>query len=483
MASSSSAPSCKRQRTLAEVSLEQLTACEQTGAILHRVASRGIVGTTASVGAVLQADGMLTERFYNGKREETITLGKACSEVFSGPQLAHVLRPAVELQQRALQALVAGQACEPLSIHTSAGLPAPLGAFVETLQQHLPWPCTEDDWFINLQIDGTDAVWAGVEVLMRWQNQLRSDDQSCVGRVRTGVAVGERSYHGPKTTGLGQIAEARWPGAPRTSGQVAYPLPSFAIPDEETRHQDFLERFDTFLDKHGAELGCIVFEPQWGSTFAGRPWPKKTLQEAVRRARSKHVSVLCDEIMCGLGRHGQGTLFLSDAWELQPDAVTFGKSIAAGPFPMSGVAIRRGRCALSEAGEKVVQSHTYAGASSLALLVARAVIDELPNWFVHASRMGDVFKEILGPLSDGTFLTVQGMGLMWGALFVDKDAAKRQKALSLLKEACQDEGVWPYFVPAGGCMMTPPMNVDEVQLREGLHRLARSFNKVREQMV
>mmetsp|Transcript_83254 Transcript_83254/g.226094 ORF Transcript_83254/g.226094 Transcript_83254/m.226094 type:complete len:80 (+) Transcript_83254:57-296(+) len=36
----------------------------------------------------------------------------------------------------------------------------------------------------------------------------------------------------------------------------------------------FLKRFDAFLAEHGERIGAILFEPQWGSTFAGRPWPK-----------------------------------------------------------------------------------------------------------------------------------------------------------------------------------------------------------------
>lgn len=149
---------------------------------------------------------------------------------------------------------------------------------------------------------------------------------------------------------------------------------------------------------------------------------------------------------------------------------------------MSGIAFRRGRSALCETGSKIVQCHTYAGASALALLTAKEVIDELPKWFAHASRMGDVVHEILGPCSDGTFLKVQGLGLMWGALFVHSEAQKRQEALALLRVACREEGVWPYFVPAGGFMLTPPMNIDEAELREGLHRLVRSLDKVRKQM-
>lgn len=72
------------------------------------------------------------------------------------------------------------------------------------------------------------------------------------------------------------------------------------------------------------------------------------------------VLVVADEVMCGLGRHGQAcsrapaggvgadeaaalpTLFLSEAWGLPVDAVTFGKAICAGVYPMSGVLCRRG---------------------------------------------------------------------------------------------------------------------------------------------
>lgn len=252
--------------------------------------------------------------------------------------------------------------------------------------------------------------------------------------------------------------------------------------DPEAAHEEFLKAFDTFLEEKAEHIGCILFEPQWGSSFAGRPWPKKSLQHAVRRARAKGILVLCDEIMCGLGRHGQGTLFLSEAWGLEPDAVTFGKSVSAGPFPLSGVLVKRGSKALNAVGSKVVQCHTYAGSSTLAQLTAREVIEELPQWFAYAARMGEVVKEVLTPCNDGKFMKVEGFGLMWGGLFLHPDAAQRQEALALLREACEEEGVWPYFVPAGGFMLTPPMNTEESELREGLKKLVRCVSLVKSKM-
>jgi len=243
-----------------------------------------------------------------------------------------------------------------------------------------------------------------------------------------------------------------------------------------------LQQFDAFLGENGGKIGVIIFEPQWGSSNVARPWPKRALQEAVRRSRAKGILVLCDEIMCGLGRHGQGTLFLSKALDLEPDGVTFGKAVSGGAYPLSGVAVKRGAAALNAAGVGMSQSHTYAASSALALLTAKEVIQEVPNWFGHAARMGDVVKEVLGPLSDGVFLKVQGVGLMWGGQFVDPDSSKRQKALKLFRAACAEERVWPYFVPVGGFMISPPMDVNESDFREGLQRIARSCEKVKSSM-
>ena len=75
----------------------------------------------------------------------------------------------------------------------------------------------------------------------------------------------------------------------------------------------------------------LLVEPQWGSSVAAMPWPPALLRAYVKTAQARGIPVVADEIMCGLGRHGEepaagGTgCFLSECWDLQPDVLTFGK--------------------------------------------------------------------------------------------------------------------------------------------------------------
>lgn len=432
------------------------------------LAARGPVGATSVMGPVVGKNCMYTTRYRDGEKEETMALGGACSECFSGPRLAKVLEPALKFQMESIQKFAKGEAGTPLSIHTSVGLPLPLGGFVDSLEKHLPWPKEAcQDWWVNFQLEGATAVWAAIESLMHLK-LVRMPD----GLDRGYVGVATRSYHGPKTTALGMPALPRWPGAPRTEGQVAYPVP---LDDEST--DAYLRRFDAFMATAEAKtIGVMVFEPQWGSSYAAKTWPPETLRQVIRRCKTAGILVLCDEIMCGLGRHGRGTLFLSEAWDLDPDAVTFGKAISAGAYQMSGVIVKSGAKSLKCQGTKVAQSHTYAGSSAMALLTAKEVVDELPKWFDHAKKMGEVIKEVLTPLQDAGFLKIHGQGLMWGGVFT---CEKRQLALELMRKTCLEEKVWPYLVPVGGFMMSPPMDVKEDDLREGLRRLERSLLKVK----
>ena len=353
-----------------------------------------------------------------------------------------------------MQQLMAGEMASPLSIHTSSGVPIALAEFLDALTPFLPWENHEElDWCCSLQIEGASAVWAAIDMLLQ-ELILTTGDKN-----RKKVAVGATSYHGPPSTSFGAKSPL-W----RKSHQLKYPVPTTSK-DSKT-HDELIAEYETFLNEHGSEIGVIVFEPQWGSSQAALPWPKDLLTAYITMAKAHGIRVLCDEIMCGLGRHGHGTLFVSEAWGLDPDAVTFGKAIGGGVYPLSGAILKKGRDILQANKCSVMQSHTYAASSTRTLMTATAVLKEMPNWFPVIAKNGEEMAQIFSYLRkiSGGMITAQGQGLMWGCMFSregqNKDEQYRLRAFATFKKVCEEVGILPYYVPVGGFMVTPMVDVD-----------------------
>jgi len=290
-----------------------------------------------------------------------------------------------------------------------------------------------------------------------------------------------------------------------------------------------MEAIDAFFVEHAHTVGVLLVEPQWGSSQCGLPWPPVVLHHLVTRAKAHGIMVCADEIMCGLGRHGLGTLFASSHASLGianlVDAVTFGKAIAGGCGDLlSGVAVKHGATKLGESGRTALQSHTYAGASTRALLTATEVLRELPSCLTHVQEAHNIIEQHLASnfssstatntttsvslhpsretgdrglrdvtnydgygvngrceaklgtstsssssssdpqISDAVAvsLRVQGQGLLWGAQFTHCDPSERRRAVQLLGQHCSAQHVGVYLVPAsGGFMVSPPLDCAE----------------------
>lgn len=252
----------------------------------------------------------------DGSTQSVYVLGGASSVAFSGDRLATILRPGLDLQNDAMARLSRGDPHVPLSLHTSAGGTRALEPFVAALQRHLPWPEARDgssDWFLNLQVEGSSAVLAACDILVQ---QAAADDgysNNLSSAPRRKIAVGACSYHGPPSTSPGSAEPLGSKGS-----QLEYPVPA----PHSISHALTLRAFAEFLDLHAHEIGALLVEPQWGSSLCAQPWPPALLRQYIAMAQAKNIRVCCDEVMCGLGRHGCGTLFLSEAWNLNPDAVT-----------------------------------------------------------------------------------------------------------------------------------------------------------------
>lgn len=402
----------------------------------------------------LKKDGVRhQQRLPDGTEREIIACGLACSECFSGKNLHKILSPAFEKQREVMEALANGEPAAPLIIHTSSGVPEVLPEFLDALALHLPWKNKDElDWCVSLQLEGASAVSAAIDMVLQ-VNIIENKQQS-----RLKIAVGATSYHGPPSTSFG-AKEPLW----AKNNQLIYPVPTaYGEYDEE----ELLAKYEKFLDEHAHEIGVMLFEPQWGSSQAALPWPKHLLKTYVEMARERGIKIVCDEIMCGLGRHGMGTLFVSEAWELDPDAVTFGKAIATGTYPLSGAILKRGRDVLHANKCSVMQSHTYAGSSTLAIMTATEVLREFVTWLPSIAKLGEEMAHIvnyLATISEG-MVVCQGQGLMWGGLFTHNgqsaDPDFRSKVVQAFKRHCDDCLIVPYHVPVGGFMISPVIDID-----------------------
>lgn len=392
-------------------------------------------------------------RMPSGEEQEILSVGLACSECFSGPRLAKLLQPGFDYERKVMEELMTGDFASPLSNHTSGGVTEALSNFVEALEPHLPWEnSSELDWCVSLQLEGASAVWAAIDMVLQ-EAIITSGTKK-----RKMVAVGATSYHGPPSTSFGSACPM-W----KKEYQVLYPTPT---PGERNDEIEYTTKFEAFLDEHGDDVGVILFEPQWGSSQAGFPWPKNLLKSYISMARARGIKIVADEIMCGLGRHGNGSLFVSKDWDLDPDAVTFGKAIGGGVYPISGAILKSGREKLCQAGFSVMQMHTYAGSSVRALMTATEVLREIPTWLPSIGKLGLEMKAIfayLARVSDGMLLA-HGQGLMWGCLFsrigVLRDESFRCRVITCFQKHCDQVGVLPYIVPAGGLMVSPCVDID-----------------------
>jgi ornithine--oxo-acid transaminase len=155
---------------------------------------------------------------------------------------------------------------------------------------------------------------------------------------------------------------------------------------------------------------CAVFlEPIQGE--AGVIVPPDGYLRAVRDACTRTNTLLVmDEIQTGLGR--TGTMWASDHENVRPDAITIGKALGGGVYPVSAF------CA-DDAVMEVFSPGTHGstfGGNPMAAAVASAALDVLVDeqLAARAKRVGESFRAALRGLGSPRVKEVRGRGLLIG---------------------------------------------------------------------
>src|SRR5213079_2772674 len=159
-----------------------------------------------------------------------------------------------------------------------------------------------------------------------------------------------------------------------------------------------------------SRTACVIVEPvqgEGGVRLVDAEW----LGFVRELCGPRGVSVIFDEVQCGLGR--TGTLFAYEQAGVVPDILTLAKPLAGG-LPMGAVLVTSAVAAALRPGDHAT---TFGGGplvAGVALEVVRTIAD--PAFLAEVRRKAEWLGAHLAPLAAGAprVREVRGRGLMWG---------------------------------------------------------------------
>jgi taurine--2-oxoglutarate transaminase len=251
-------------------------------------------------------------------------------------------------------------------------------------------------------------------------------------------------------------------------------------PEQETERA--LAHLEEQIQLEGpATIAAIVLETVTGTN--GVLVPPPGYLPGVRALCDKYgIVMICDEVMVGFGRTGEW--FAYQAFDVQPDLVTFAKGVNSGYVPLGGVVI-------SEAIHNAFADRPFPGGLTysghpLACAAGVASIDIFEEEGI-IERVRDLGDRVVGPklaelaAKHPSVGEVRGKGLFW-ALELVRDPHTREPLIpfnaageaaapmNAVVAACKAAGVWP-FAAGNRLQLAPPLVISEEDLLRGIEAL------------
>jgi len=325
-------------------------------------------------------------------------------------------------------------------------------------------------------------------------------------RQRTEVIARHQSYHGNT---LGALSASGNPGRRQLYGPLLADNVHFIDPCYAYRYQgdgesaaDYARRAADRLEAKLRELGpenvlAFIAEPVVGATLGAVPAVDGYLKR-VREICDRHgVTLILDEVMCGMGR--TGTLYACAQDGVTPDLLTCAKGLGAGYQPVGAVLISRAIYDAIAGGSGVFQhGFTYIGhptACAGALAVQQAI--ERDDLLANVAGQGAQLHADLAARFDGHphVGDIRGRGLFLGLELVADRATKTpfdpaQKLHARIKSAAFARGLICY--PNGGTvdgvrgdhvLLAPPYILEDAHRAELVDKLSAAIADALDQVM
>jgi taurine--2-oxoglutarate transaminase len=298
---------------------------------------------------------------------------------------------------------------------------------------------------------------------------------------RQKIMVRYRSYHGATLGAISLTGDPRrWANEPGMPGVVRffdpykYRSPLYREGDSDadfTRRS--LEQIEEIIAYEGGHtIAAIFIETVTGTN--GLIVPPDGYLQGLRAICDRHgIMLVCDEVMCGLGR--TGAWFAADHWGVVPDMITMAKGLTSAYLPLGAVAMSGKIASYFDKnvfyGGLTYSSHPMSLAAAEACL--QVMIDD--DMVAHTKRMGGVLRELHQEMKEKhpSVGDVRSIGLLGVLELVRNRETKEPMApfngtspeMQKLSGFLREQGMYA-FVNWNNLFTNPPLCITEQQLRE-----------------
>jgi ornithine--oxo-acid transaminase len=209
-------------------------------------------------------------------------------------------------------------------------------------------------------------------------------------------------------------------------------------------------------------VAAILVEPIQGE--AGVIVPPADFLPGLRAICDAHrILLVCDEIQSGLGR--TGALFAHRQAGIRADAVTIGKALSGGVYPVSAFLADDAVMDVFQPGQ---HGSTYGG-NPLACAVAEAALDVLldENLFERSRELGAWLLKQLHAMASPHVAEIRGAGL-WIGLQLRPEAGGARRFC----EALLERGILCKETHTHTIRLAPPLVIEREELEWAMGEIA-----------
>jgi len=308
---------------------------------------------------------------------------------------------------------------------------------------------------------------------------------------RNKIIARYRSYHGA-THGAIQLTgdPRRWPNEPGMGGVIRAFDPYMyrshlyqeGMPEEEFSAKCLQQLEETIMYEGPQNIAAMFIETVTGTN--GIIPPPAGYLPGLRKLLDKYgILLVCDEVMCGLGR--TGAWFAVDHWNVVPDIITMAKGITSAYVPLGVVAVSKKIAATFD--DRVYSGGlTYSG-HPLSLACANETIRVMEDEKLveNAREMGKVMKDLHQQMKakHKSVGDVRSIGL-FGAIELVKNRKTKEPLVPFggsapvagkIANYFRDNGIYVHL--AGHLLLTnPPLCINKKQLEETFEVIDRALD-------